>query len=75
MEEKYTLARAILMDEQMGGKFILDIDGNGWINRFMPSIKYGSLILKATYYTEYPNPFLKPGVHFLPITRDYSDLT
>ena len=36
---------------------------------------YGPLILKATYSTDYLDPFVKPYAHFLLIRPDYSDLT
>jgi hypothetical protein len=61
-------------DEQYQYKYIIDVDGNGWTGRFLPSLSEGSLILKARYTTEFSNSFTLPRVHYLPVDTEYGDL-
>ncbi|GAX24793.1 hypothetical protein FisN_18Lh128 [Fistulifera solaris] len=55
---------------------IIDIDGNGWSSRFPTQLCLNSVSLKVE--PRYPDYFVgsqvKPGVHYIPIKPDLSDL-
>ncbi len=55
---------------------IIDIDGNGWSSRFPTQLCLNSVSLKVE--PRYPDYFVelqvKPGVHYIPIKADLSDL-
>lgn len=55
-------------------RYVFDIDGAGWTNRFLSLLGDGVLILKATYSYEYLSSFILPYVHYIPLAPDYSDL-
>jgi hypothetical protein len=63
------------IEEQIKARYMLDVDGNGWTNRFMPSLGWGSLILKATYSEEFLQPIVRPYEHYVPVDTDYVNLT
>jgi hypothetical protein len=75
MKMEYGAPSVIPRDEQRNTfRYIFDIDGAGWTNRFLPLLGDGSLIVKATYSYEFLSSFIKPHVHYIPLATDYSDL-
>jgi hypothetical protein len=75
MRMEYGEPSIIPRDEQRNTfRYIFDLDGAGWTNRFLPLLSDGSLIIKATYSYEYLSSFIKPHVHYIPLATDYSDL-
>ena len=55
-------------------KFVFDVDGNTYSGRFPKLIHSGALIFKMTIFTEFFTKWLKPYVHYIPVSPDYSDL-
>ena len=58
-------------------KFLIDIDGNGWSSRFYELLLTGATVFKiyrADKCNEFWYDFLTPGVDFVPIAADFSDL-
>lgn len=73
MRKRYGEPSFLSYTEQLRYKYILDIDGTAWTGRFMPSLGYTSVIVKATYCQEFFSSFLKPYVHYIPLDREYRD--
>eukprot|EP00697_Spironema_sp_BW2_P004082 gnl/Spiro4/15498_TR8349_c0_g1_i1.p1 gnl/Spiro4/15498_TR8349_c0_g1~~gnl/Spiro4/15498_TR8349_c0_g1_i1.p1 ORF type:complete len:414 (+),score=59.53 gnl/Spiro4/15498_TR8349_c0_g1_i1:33-1274(+) len=57
-------------------KYLVDVDGNSWSSRFTRLLFFNAVVFKQYpfLYEEYLNEMLVPGVHFMPIKRDFSDL-
>ncbi|KAG9016692.1 F-actin-capping protein subunit alpha [Tulasnella sp. 427] len=55
-------------------KYAIDVDGNGWSQRYRRLLTSGSVILKATIFPEWNADWLIPWYHYVPIQMDYSDL-
>ncbi|KAG8986612.1 F-actin-capping protein subunit alpha, partial [Tulasnella sp. 427] len=55
-------------------KFALDVDGNGWSQRYQRLLASGSVVLKATIFPEWNTNWLIPYYHYIPLQHDYSDL-
>lgn len=49
-------------------------DGNGFSGRFIRLLSSGSLIFKASQWSDFHNYDIRPFEHFIPIAFDYSDL-
>ncbi|KIM34566.1 glycosyltransferase family 90 protein [Serendipita vermifera MAFF 305830] len=55
-------------------KMQLDIDGNGWSQRYARLLSTGSVIFKSTVFPEWNTNWLVPYYHYVPIKVDYTDL-
>ncbi|KAJ6611337.1 glycosyl transferase family 90-domain-containing protein [Mycena sp. CBHHK59/15] len=55
-------------------KYVVDVDGMTYSGRFLGLLGSGSLVFKATLFTEYFNSWLLPYTHYIPILPDLSDL-
>lgn len=55
-------------------KYAVDVDGNGWSQRYRRLLTSGSVILKATIFPEWNADWLIPWYHYVPIQMDYSGL-
>lgn len=63
------------MEEQILYKMILNVDGNSLADRFPHQLVSNSVILKQdSVHMEYWYEELIPGVHYVPIANDLSDL-
>ena len=63
------------MEQQSKHKFIIHVDGNVNAYRFLTTLLTGSLVLRVkSKYTSWFESFIKPGVHFIDISSDLSDL-
>jgi hypothetical protein len=49
-------------------------DGNTYSGRFLAFLFSGSLVFKATIFSEIHNDWLVPYVHYIPVEMDLSDL-
>lgn len=74
MQNSYPFKPRSALDENFKHKYLLDIDGNTFSGRFVPFLHSGSLVFKATVFTEYFRDWLQPFVHFVPVELDLSDL-
>ena len=66
----------VSMDADGAGryKFILDVDGNGWSQRFRRLMSSHSAVFKSTIYPEWWTDRAQAWVHYIPVQVDYSDL-
>ena len=56
-------------------KYLVDIDGNACSFRFIGMLRTGSVIFKVQpAYNEFFDTLLSPYVHYIPVSRDMSDL-
>ncbi|KAJ6610759.1 glycosyl transferase family 90-domain-containing protein [Mycena sp. CBHHK59/15] len=55
-------------------KYLLDVDGMTFSGRYLGLLRSGSLVFKATVFTEYFNDWLRPYEHYIPVLPDLSDL-
>ena len=63
------------MQEQMKYKYILDIEGNASAYRIGYILSFKSVLLKVeSDYTMWIDEYLKPNVHYIPISKDFSNL-
>lgn len=55
-------------------RYMLDVDGNGWSERFHRLLSSASPVLKMTIFADWHMDRLVPWYHYIPILPDYSDL-
>ncbi|KAJ7596038.1 glycosyl transferase family 90-domain-containing protein [Mycena floridula] len=55
-------------------KYVFDVDGNTFSSRYLGLLRSGSLVFKATIFSEYFNDWLKPYESYIPVLPDLSDL-
>ncbi|BEJ14964.1 hypothetical protein CspHIS471_0407310 [Cutaneotrichosporon sp. HIS471] len=55
-------------------RYMLDVDGNGWSERFHRLLSSASPVLKMTIFADWHMDRLIPWYHYIPIQADYSDL-
>jgi hypothetical protein len=65
----------LTMSQQSQYRYILHVDGNVNAYRLLNTMSTGSLILRVTSdYTSWAERYLQPGVHYLAVERDLSNL-
>ncbi|GMK53842.1 hypothetical protein CspeluHIS016_0104280 [Cutaneotrichosporon spelunceum] len=55
-------------------RYMLDVDGNGWSERFHRLLSSASPVIKMTIFADWHMDRLIPWYHYIPIQADYSDL-
>lgn len=55
-------------------KYVMDIDGNTFANRFYRLLATNSAVLKTTAFKEWHDERLFPWVHYIPISLSYTEL-
>jgi DNA-directed RNA polymerase subunit E'/Rpb7 len=67
--------RFLKMYEQSNYKYLIHVDGNVNAYRMLYTMSTGSLMLRVmSDYTSWAEPYLKPGIHYIPIAKDLSNL-
>lgn len=61
-------------NESSGYRFIMDIDGNTFANRFYRSLSSRSVIIKQTGFQEWHDERLFPWVHYVPLSISNEEL-
>ncbi|KAF7297401.1 CAP10 domain-containing protein [Mycena indigotica] len=74
IEEYNITGEGSAREDLYGSKYALDVDGNSFSGRFLGLLRSGSLVFKATVFTEYFSEWLLPYEHFIPVNPDLSDL-
>lgn len=65
----------LTMVEQSNYKYMIHIDGNVNAYRLLYTMSTGSLLLRVmSDYTSWAEPYLKPNIHYIPISKDLSNL-
>ena len=60
--------------EAWAHKYVMVIDGNTFSSRLMATLTSRSLVFRASLFSEWFDERLVPGVHYIPVRLDYSDL-
>lgn len=60
--------------EAYGSKYVFDLDGNGWSERFYRLLGSKSTVLKQSLFSEWHDDWLVPWVHFVPISIGMQEL-
>lgn len=66
--EFFEMAMPVDPQEAWKYKFLLDIDGNAFSGRFYSFLKSKSLPLKLSIFREWHNEWLRPWIHFVPLS-------
>lgn len=61
-------------NESAGYRFIMDIDGNTFANRFYRSLGTNSVVIKQTGFREWHDERLFPWVHYVPLSLSNEEL-
>jgi hypothetical protein len=55
-------------------RFVFDIDGNSYTNRYYRLLASASAVLKATLFSEWHDDRLIPWLHYLPVSLSYDEV-
>ena len=56
-------------------RYILDMDGNSWSDRFIHLLTLGSTVFKQeSEFEDFATIYARPFIHYIPLKRDLSDL-
>ena len=69
----YSLAKFMPMQEQLGSKYLADLDGNSFSGRYRSFLLSTSLPIKSTIFSEWHDSRLIPWVHFIPMDNTFGD--
>ncbi|KAJ1553572.1 capsule-associated protein CAP1 [Nowakowskiella sp. JEL0078] len=74
MKKRYRFADSVSFEKMMAHKYLIDVDGNSFSQRFVSFLRSNSLVFKMTIFNEYFDSWIQPFIHYIPIAIDYSDL-
>jgi len=75
MRSELRMAPLVKPGDALHYKVALDTDGNAWSSRFRRLLSSGSVVFKSTIFPEFNTQWLKPWVHYVPVSIDLtSDL-
>lgn len=67
-KEFFSLAGGVDMQEAWRYKYLLDIDGNAFSGRFYAFLQSNSLVYKVAIFREWHQEWLKPWLHYIPLS-------
>ncbi len=67
-KEFFDIAPPVDMQDAWKYKFLLDIDGNAFSGRFYAFLQSRSLVYKTAIFREWHQDWLKPWVHYIPLS-------
>lgn len=70
----YGTAKRGKQKEARNYKYLLDMDGNSFSGRFYAFLRSKSLTFKQTLFREWHSEWLKPWVHYVPLSQEGDDL-
>jgi len=76
-EEAFGISNNTVSDPETAShahKFVLDMDGNGFSERFYRLLRSNSLVLKQALYEEWHDDRLIPWVHYIPVSASFEEL-
>jgi len=68
MKEFFTIVKPADQQAAWKYKFLLDLDGNAFSGRFYAFLKSKSLTFKMNFFREWHEEWLKPWVHYIPLS-------
>ncbi|KAF2857907.1 glycosyltransferase family 90 protein [Piedraia hortae CBS 480.64] len=67
-QEFFTIAPAVEQQDAWKHRFLLDVDGNAFSGRFYAFLRSKSLTFKFAIFREWHEEWLKPWVHYIPLS-------
>ncbi|KAI9684224.1 MAG: capsule-associated protein CAP1 [Trizodia sp. TS-e1964] len=67
-KEFFSIAPPADQQDAWAWKYLVDIDGNAFSGRFYAFLKSRSLVFKSAVFREWHSEWLKPWVHFIPLS-------
>lgn len=67
-KEYFGIADSVMQQDHWKWKYLLDMDGNAFSGRFYAFLKSKSLVFKMAVFREWHADWLKPWVHFVPLS-------
>jgi hypothetical protein len=67
-KEYFTVVPKAAQADAYQSKYLLDIDGNAFSGRFYAFLKSNSLVYKLAVFREWHAEFIKPWVHYVPLS-------
>ncbi|KAG9246615.1 glycosyltransferase family 90 protein [Calycina marina] len=64
----FTIKKQVKQQDAWKYKYLLDIDGNAFSGRFYAFLKSRSLVYKLAVFREWHEEWLKPWVHYIPLS-------
>jgi hypothetical protein len=71
---KFPKANYVNLEDQLKNKYLMMLDGWSFNERLYRLASSGSLLFRANLFEEWYEHLLQPGVHYIPINLDYSNL-
>ena len=75
--EFFEIAKTAAQDDAWYYKYLLDIDGNAFSGRFYAFLKSHSLVFKMAVFREWHEEWIKPWLHYIPLSltgREYVEV-
>jgi hypothetical protein len=69
----FNVSSRVNQSDAWGYKYLLDIDGNAFSGRFLAFLQSTSLTFKFALFREWHNEWLKPWVHYVPLSLQGED--
>lgn len=64
----FEVVEHVEQQEAWASKYLLDMDGNAFSGRFYAFLKSRSMVFKLAIFREWHNEWLKPWVHYVPLS-------
>ena len=74
IQHDFPLVERLPQDAFWRNKYLMDVDGNTFSQRFFVFLFHNSLIFHAGLFVDWFSERLKPNVHYIPISLTYKDL-
>ena len=74
MPSGFRMAGYLTSSQMQTNKYIMDVDGNSFTERFPALLESGSLVFKSTRYKEWYTERLVPYQDYIPVNYNQSDL-
>ncbi|KAI7494516.1 glycosyltransferase family 90 protein [Hortaea werneckii] len=72
-KEFFTLAPPVDQQEAWRFRYLLDLDGNAFSGRFYAFLRSRSLVFKMAVFREWHEEWIKPWVHYIPLSLRRDD--
>ncbi|TWU73710.1 capsule-associated protein CAP1 [Metarhizium rileyi] len=72
-EAFFNVSSPVNQTDAWGYKYLLDMDGNAFSGRFLAFLQSASLTFKFALFREWHNEWLKPWVHYVPLSVQGDD--
>lgn len=71
--EFFDIAKTAAQEDAWHYKYLLDMDGNAFSGRFYAFLKSQSLVFKMAIFREWHEEWIKPWIHYIPLSLNCSE--